>query len=120
MELNMPCNLKKDPSGQFDALATGSSATIFVTSDASPTATLTAATLNGVDVPVGADGKANLTALVGGTNVLDLTVEGVQPQDDIHLVEDCTGSETSDLKTKFIGDTPAGANPIVGFRIRRS
>ncbi|MBZ5632861.1 MAG: hypothetical protein LAO55_06985 [Acidobacteriia bacterium] len=119
----MPCNLKKDTSGLFDALTTkGSTATIFVTSDATPATSLTAVALNGADVPVGDDGKAKLPALQRGTNVLDLTVEGagLKPGDDVHLVEDCGGGTTSDLKTKFVGDTPAGADPVVGFRIHGS
>jgi hypothetical protein len=112
----MPCQLSRDQNGVYDAWgASGATATVFIRSDAAPTATVIAAHLDGASVPVRDDGKIVLTPLQRGTNVLTLVVEGTVPSADIQFVEDCAAAET--LATKFVGDTPGGADPIVSFRI---
>ena len=117
----MACNLKKDPQDRFDALTiSGLTATVFIKSNDAPTASVTAASLNGVDVPVGADGKMKLPAFQKGTNILNFTIEGAEAGDDIQLVEDCGNGQSLSLKTKLLGAAPGGADPVVGFRIHAS
>src|SRR5687767_6896727 len=115
----MACNLRKDPEDRFDALsAAGRTATVFIRSDASPDVKITAATFNRVPVEVGDDGRIDLPSFRRNTNVLNLTIEGVQPGDDIQLVEECETGET--LSTKTVGSAPGGADPVMGFRISAS
>jgi hypothetical protein len=117
----MACNLDKDALGLFDALGKiGQTPTVFVKSDASLVARAVAATLNGVNVPVDPNGRMKLPALVANNNVLELVLVGIDVDIDIHLVEDCGDSNTVDLKTKFVGRGPGGANPNIGFRIHAS
>src|ERR1700681_1543881 len=104
----MASRLSRDLSLLFDSLASaGSSATLFIQSEAAPTATVTAATLNGTAVVIDVDGKISSAVFSAGTNVLIMIVEGVNPGDDVQLVEDC-GATTSVLKTKFVGAAPGG------------
>jgi hypothetical protein len=104
----------------FDALASaGSSATLLIQSERAPTATVTAATLNGAAVVIDGNGRIASAVFSAGTNVLIMTVEGVNAGDDVQLVEDC-GATTSVLKTKFVGAAPGGADPVVSFRIHAS
>jgi hypothetical protein len=113
----MASQLSRDLSLMFDALASaGSRATLFIQSDSAPTATVTAATLNGTTVVISEDGKIATAVFSAGTNVLIMTVEGVNAGDDVQLVEDC-GATTSVLKKKFVGAAPGGADPVVSFRI---
>jgi hypothetical protein len=115
----MACVLRQDPSGFSDALSTeGTSPTVFVTSEKSPMALVLTARMRGEPVTVGEDGRVKLPALVRGTNVLDLIVEGTNRDDDVRLTEDCGDGRTHVLKTKFVGATGAGSNPVVSFEIR--
>ena len=117
----MACNMSTDPADRFDALTSrGSTATVFIRSDAAPTATVTAATFNGAVVPIDAAGKMSLPAATLGTNVLNTTIERMNAGDDIQLVEDCGGGQQVSLKTKFAGAAPGGADPVVSFRIHAS
>lgn len=113
--------MRSDASGLFDArTSVAASPTVCVESDASPTATVVSATLNGTVVPVDGAGKVSLAGLQPATNVLAMVVVGVQANDDIHLVEACPDGTTQRLKQKFIGAAPGGANPVVSFRIHAS
>jgi hypothetical protein len=115
----MACVLKQDSSGASDALATeGASPTVFVTSQKSPMAMVLTARMRGEPVTVAEDGRVKLPPLVRGTNVLSLIVEGTNRDDDVQLTEDCGDGRTHALKTKFVGATGAGSNPVVSFRIR--
>ena len=119
----MACSLREDPAGLVDALGpVGAKPTIFIRSDDSLTARITAAEFNGVHVPVGATGTVQLPALKGGPNTLDLTVVGVnRPGDDLQLMEDCGAGASQFVKKKFAGTGPGGgASPVVGFDIQAS
>jgi len=115
----MPCNLSKDPTGQFDAFATsGQTATVFIKCESSPQAKVTAATLAGVKATVANDGKVQLPAFPKNTSMLNLTIEGTQTGDDIQLLEDCENSQV--LSTQKVGAGASGSNPVVGFKISAS
>ena len=113
--------MRRDPAGIFDALASLAAApTVFLDSDASPTASAVSATLNGSSMTVSGDGKVALAGFLPATNVLVMTVVGVRSNDDIHLVEACPDGTILRLKQKFIGFAPGGADPVVSFRIHAS
>jgi len=117
----MACLCTKDPTGDFDALTrVGAAATVFIQSDDAPTATITAATFNDEPVVVDDDGLLLLPPAAGGTNVLALTIEGVEAGDDVQLVELCDDGVPSVLKRKFVGAAPGGANPVMRFHIDAS
>ena len=113
----MACKMSRDATGLFDVLGgLNQTPTVFIKSDASLVATVTAATLNGVNVPIAANGRMTLPALQVN-NLLNLILVGVAPGNDIHLMEDCPNNQTADLITKLVGNAPAGANPNMGFII---
>lgn len=117
----MPCVMSKDPTGTYDAkTTTAATPTVFVESDASPTASVVAATLNTKAMPVDANGRVSLSGFLPADNVLTLVIVGVQANDDVHLTEACPEGTTQRLKRKFAGAAPGGANPIIGFTIHAS
>ena len=118
----MGCNLKEDPRKRYDAeTSEGATATVFVTSDATPTATVTSATFNGANVAIEEDGKMSLPKFQPGPNDLTLTVEGTTPGADIQLTEDCGDGTDRLVKTKHAGKAPGGeADPLVSFLFHAS
>jgi len=113
----MACRLANDPSGLFDVLGKkGDTPTVFIESDASLVATVSAATQNGVAVPILPGGRVKLRPLESN-NILNLILLGVEAGNDIHLMEECGNSETVELSTKNVGGKPGQANPNMGFTI---
>jgi hypothetical protein len=116
----MACLLEPDPKPNRDVTGkTGTRPKVFITSDASPHATVIAGTLDDVAVDV-ANKVFMLPTLKAGVNVLNLVIEGIAEGDDVQLCEDCGGGATKPLKKKFAGGAAGGGNPLVGFRIRAS
>jgi hypothetical protein len=115
----VPCQLKPDPTGDFDFLtATGAKVTVFVDSG-SGDVHLTAATLDGAALVVNAD-KTSFTAAVG-TNHLNLAFVAADPDEVFRITEDCGGGDSRRLANwRLQASTTQPGGPTRAFRIHAS
>ena len=116
----MPCQLRSDPTGDFDFLTTtGAQITVLVDSD-SGTVMLTAATLEGNALVVNAAGKISFQA-AAGRNHLDLAFAGADPDEEFRIKEDCGDGSSNLMATwRLRPSVTEPGDPTRAFRIHAS